>query len=993
MLLRFTFNCNALPLLGKQRKAKSHKPWIGFTVVNKASVRNNFLNSENLLTCDYFFNYLFPMKRLHIIALALLTAGNLQAQQFGGFPPSVKWKQINTDTARIIFPSAVGSQAQRIAAIIHKMTTLRPTPLGTNVRKINIVLHNNTTLANGYVALAPFRSEFYLVPGSDIFEFGANPWYQELAVHEFRHVQQYSNFNKGLSKAAGVILGEEGQSLFNAMAIPNWFWEGDAIHSETALTSQGRGRTPYFFNGYKALWKEGRQYNWMKLRNGSLKDYVPDHYQLGYLLVNYGYLKYASEFWGKVTSDAAAFKGLIYPFQQAVKRHSGVDYKTFRKQALEYYSHEVSRKRTDILKRETVTNYYFPQFIGNDSLLYLKSSYNSLPAFYLRNKSGEHKLRLKNISWEEWFSYRNGMIAYTSYEANARWSLIDYSSIYVYDIASGKQTQVTGKGKYYTPDISPSGKNIIAVCVNDTTQTFLQLLDLSGNVIKTIRPVDHANFIHPRFTDENSVVVTERLSNATMQMSRIHLETGKRDILIPPTSALIGYPFFYNGSVFFVSSAAGSDGIYALNLSDKKIFHIASGTTGYYYPSAHNDQLTWSSFTSNGLRIQENAASTNAGAHSRQQAWNEVTLPYPVAENTSNILADIPRQFSVSRYKQGSRLLNFHSWRPYYTDPEFTFSLFSDNIMSTFTNELYYRYNENETSHAFGFNSSYGGFFSMINAGLEYTLGRSVQTTTASYDLNQAEASMGFSIPLSFTKGRMYRFLNFGSDFVYNHTSSTRISKDFFDRTLKYFRHYVRWSHYLPQARQHIYPKFGYTMSADLRHLVANNFQGSLNQNAQWLLGAQLFLPSVKNHSIVLTGAYQRVDTMSFIFSNRFSMSRGYDNYYYRTMWRLSGNYHFPIIYPDLGFGNLIFVQRVRGNIFYDYSKVYSGFFHSTAVPVRNLRSTGIEIYFDTKVWNELPVSFGLRVSHLLDDGRNLPRDARGSNWFEFILPVNLIPD
>ncbi len=188
------------------------------------------------------------MKRLRILtSLLLLASIQINAQQFGGFPPSVKWLQINTDTARIIFPAAVDSQAQQISAILHKIMAERPNSLGSNLRKINIVLHNNTTLANGYVALGPFRSEYYLVPGSDIFEFGANPWYKELAVHEFRHVQQYSNFNKGISKLGSIIFGQEGQALFNALAIPNWFWVCDAVHAETSLTTQGRGRTPYFF--------------------------------------------------------------------------------------------------------------------------------------------------------------------------------------------------------------------------------------------------------------------------------------------------------------------------------------------------------------------------------------------------------------------------------------------------------------------------------------------------------------------------------------------------------------------------------------------------------------------------------------------------------------------------------------------------------------------------------------------------------------------------
>lgn len=34
----------------------------------------------------------------------------------------------------------------------------------------------------------------------------------------------------------------------------------------------------------------------MKLRNGSYKDYTPDHYMLGYLMTAYGYEKYRGGF-------------------------------------------------------------------------------------------------------------------------------------------------------------------------------------------------------------------------------------------------------------------------------------------------------------------------------------------------------------------------------------------------------------------------------------------------------------------------------------------------------------------------------------------------------------------------------------------------------------------------------------------------------------------------------------------------------------------------
>ena len=921
-------------------------------------------------------------KRCLPACFILLFAFRLSAQQFSGFPPSLKWKQINTDTVRIIFPSAIDSQAQRIGSIIHKIAAQHPNALGGTVRKINILLHNNTTFANGYVALAPFRSEYYLIPGSDVFEFGANPWYEELAVHEFRHVIQFSNFNKGVSHFASYILGEEGQALLNAVAIPDWFWEGDAIHAETQLTPQGRGRNPYFFDGYKALWRDGRNYSWMKLRSGSLKVYVPDYYRLGYLLVNYGYLKYGSDFWRKVTTDAVKYKGLFYPFQKAIKKYSGENYKTFRQQALNYYSHQITNKRTDDVSRKAVTDYRYAQFINRDSLLYEKSSYQSLPAFYIKDKNGEHKLRLRNITTENWFSYRNGWIAYTAYEPNARWSLIDYSSIYLYNIYSREERKITHREKYYTPDISPSAKTIVAVHVNATAETTLKLMDSNGKIIKTIQPDHHINFIQPKFIDENTIVVAERLPGSTMQLSTIDVTTGKREILIPSTFALIGEMVPFKGSVYFVSSAAGNNDIYSIRLSDKKIFKLTSGITGKYYPGVFNDSLTWSEFTSNGLLLRQQMQSIEQPTEINSNLWTEVQFPFDVAnaDTTTNMISSLNRKFPVSRYRQASHLFYFHSWRPSYYDPEFTLSVFSDNILNNFSNTIYYRYNQNETSNAIGFNSSYGGFFPVINAGVDYTFNRTLKDTTNLYEVNQLEENIGFNIPLNFTGGRMYRFLNFGSAFVFNQTKSSGGIKSVYDRTYQYLYHFITWSHYLPQAVQHIYPKFGYTFALADRSLLSQ-------KGFQFIGTTQFFLPSIANHSVVLTGSWQETDTLSRTFSNRFANSRGYSDYYFSRMWKLGANYHFPIVYPDFGFANIIFFQRIRGNVFFDFTKMYS----KNKLATKNLRSTGAEIYFDTKVWNELPVSFGFRVSHLLDNGFSM-QDRKGNNWFEFILPVNLVP-
>lgn len=929
--------------------------------------------------------------RISFLILSMVLWFNASTQQFGGFPPSTRWQQINTDTTRIIFAAPVREDAQRIASIIHQEAKKTGNPIGNKLRKVNIVLHHQTTLANGYVALGPFRSEYYLVPGSNLFQFGNLPWYEQLAVHEYRHVQQYSNFRNGLTNVFYVFAGEEGQALANSISVPDWFFEGDAVYAETALTTQGRGRTPYFFNAFKSLWTEGRDYSWAKLRNGSLKDFVPNHYDLGYLLVNYGYQKYGTDFWQKVTRDASSFKGLFYPLQSAIKHYAGVDYKTFRAEALNYYKKSVPQQTTT--KRETVTNYYFPLIIGQDSLLYVKNSYKTLPSFYLQDKSGEHRIKQKNISAEDWFSYRNGLIAYTAYSTHPRWSLKNYSDIILLNL-NGDERRLTKHEKYFTPDISPSGTKIAAVHINDTLETALHILDAqTGAVLQTMAAPEDVFYFHPRFIDEDNLLIGYRLPNATVSFHRLNLRTGNAEEILAPTAAVLGYPFISNGTIYFSSSVNGNDDIYSLDMISKKLIQLTNGQTGNYYANVSGDSLVWSHFTVNGLRIQKAALPSLNGKETSTAIFSQLKLPFAIASTTvgGNILRTPEKRFGVKRYSQTFNLFNFHSWRPYYEDPEASFTVYSDNVLNTFSNALYYKYNINESSHAIGMNAAYGGLFPVLISGVQYTFDRHLRsivggsTTPAriiSYRLNELEPYIGFYVPLNFTRGKMYKSLTFGSSFVFNKKNATGTYKDSlrFEKIV-YLSHTINWAHQLPKAVQQIYPKFGYAFSL--------NHKDQLDGRGYQFLGSgNLYLPTVfKTHSIVLSGSFQQVDTSIVLFTNRFANARGYDDYYFSRMWRGSANYHLPLVYPDWGFANIFYLMRICGNAFYDFSRVYS----NDKLRSHDFRSVGGELFFETKWWNQLPITVGLRLSHLLDNDITTSK-PKGSNVFEIVLPVSIIP-
>lgn len=934
------------------------------------------------------------MPRLLCFTFLMLSFSFSNSQEFGGNPPSVRWKQISTDTARVIFPEGRDSAAQRIASIVHYLAA-KNNSLGTKGDKINIVLQNQSTVSNGYVGLGPYRSEFLLTPSFNNFELGSIAWSDALALHEYRHVQQYNNFRTGMSKVMYYLFGEEGLAVAINAAIPDWFYEGDAVYNETVHTEQGRGRIPFFTNQYKSLWLDRKNYSWMKLRNGSLKDYVPNHYPLGYFLVNYGYEKYGSDFWKKVTQDAAAYKRLFYPFQQAIKQHAGVDYKTFRKQAFDHYklnsdmqiNQEAGAGEQKITNPTLsyVTNYFFPYQLDDGSVLYLKSSYRKRPAFVLKDNSGEHVLRIKDISLDDQYSYRNGKIVYSAYKPDIRWGWKNYGEIRIVDIKSGQQKKITSKTKYFTPDISSDGNKIVAVNYETDGKCELHLLDAgSGNLLKRIESSEINVFTDPKFIDDSSIVACARFNDGQMSLVRADV-SGSITRLTPSSYHVIGFPNVQNGKVYFTASFNGNDELFVVHLDGNRIFQVTNSGLGNYFVNASASKLVYSKFTADGYQLKEiNLDKVDVKAVD-QSVFESPANKFAVAredEFKSLLLTELPlRKFSASQYKKSTRLLNFHSWRPYYEDPIFTYTLYGQNILNTLQTELYYLYNQDEETNAVGFSTTYGAFFPYVSAGTEYTFKRTDTLNGLTRQWNQMDNRIGLNVPLNFSGGRFFRFLNVGSSYVFRFESNTGPTKDLFaENNFSYLSHFINYSQQVQTARQHIFPRLGYNFSLQYRHAI------SKYDSYQFFSSANMYLPGfISNHSIVLNGAFQQRDTFRLLFSNRFPYSRGYNEAYLSRMWKLGANYHFPIWIPDWGFANILYIQRIRGNAFYDLTRVYSRDKTITA----DQRSAGGEIYFDTNWWNQYPLTFGFRVSSRLD--ADLVTGQKGT-YFEFILPVSIIP-
>lgn len=928
--------------------------------------------------------------------LFFLFPGIVLSQNFGGNPASVKWMQVNSNTARVIFPEGLDSQARRIAAIIRLLDSTTLHTIGSNIRSWNVVLQTANTEANAYVRLAPVISELYMLPPQNSFANGSIRWDDNLVIHENRHMQQFSNFNHGFTKAFSFLFGQEGQLLANGLTIPNYFFEGDAVFQETLVSRQGRGRMPSFFNGLKALWLADKRYGWMLLRNGSLRKYTPDHYELGYPVLLYGYEKYGSDFWRKVTSDAVDFKGVFYPYNKAVQRYSGKKYTQFTKDALQYFREQtVAASGKDNFNfitpehKNNVTDYLFPQYVTDDTLVVTKQSYREVNSFYLIVKGKEEKIRVKDFVLDDYFSYNAGKIVYASYQSDPVRANRNYSVIKKLDIHTAEQIQLTSHSNYFSPDINADATEIVAVKVNPDGSSFLHRINAyNGTLLQEVPNTAHYFFTHPKYIDRTAVVTAVRNAAGQMALVKVDLMSGSIENLTEFSYAVLGYPTVKNGIVYFSKAdGAVADRIFAVSLSDKKLYRISENNNSVYQPAVNSKgEMIATAFTAGGHRLIRISAAFNNDKPATPQPAELQPPPGSDLFTLSHTLDNIvPGKMEITKYPKSFQLLNFHSARPFADDPEYGYTFYSDNILHSFHSEASYTYNRNEQSHAAGYNIVYSGIFPFVRGGVERTFSRKVSDTAGNvYNYNSTKLNIGWYTPFRFINGRTFTFLTLGAGFNSEFLPDRLERKQVKTEPLNYWNAYMIFTNRSRMARQFINPHWQQSMSVTYRNAY------TFSNNRKLVADASFSFPGLfASHSLVIDGAFQHRDTLPDYFSKTFSVARGYQDLNQRRMYKVGVNYHFPICYPDWGFGNIVFFQRVRINAFYDYGSSLTKFRDGSLREIKT-RSTGAEIYFDTKFWNALPVNFGVRYSRLLDDDL-LNRGA--VNRWEFILPLNIIPD
>ena len=946
------------------------------------------------------------MKKSKILIIILILAFNCANAQFfqtGQDPSSIKWKQINTDNFQVIYPEEFEVQAQRVSFVLEKVYKYGSNSLDFRPRKVSVILHTRTVNSNGLVAWAPKRIELFTTPNQQIY---AQDWLEQLALHEFRHLVQMDKIQSELPNLVKAILGEQATAIVVGAYLPFWFLEGDAVVTETALSHSGRGRMASFSMEYRAQLLEKGKYSFNKAYLGSYKDFVTDHYKLGYWMVGKSREQYGTNLWSDALQRIGEQPFSLTPLNSSLKKSTGQVtkqlYSSIFDNLTQEWKQDLKSRTIDSFSvvspsKKSYTQYLYPKIYHDSILFAYRTSINDIGRFVLINADkSEHVIYTPGTIFEESVSMTDNLIIWAENRTDLRWTHSDRSVIQVYNIESKTIHEIKPGNKLFSPVISPDLKSFAAVEVDPENNFFLSVFDLeTGKLNYRYKTPDNQYFFTPCWDEKGEKLYVVCLSSKGKYLALFDTKTQQLQELTDKTFANLKNPVYSKGKVIFSADFSGNNNLYSLDIESKIISQVASVPFGADYPSVDRsgNRLVFSNYNSNGYQlasIQLQNKNSNKEIKDIQLATDHLAENLAVQEkgvpdfsNSGSVV------YSAKKYSKLGHLFNFHSWAPAYIDINSYeirpgVSLFSQNKLGTAETKLGYDYDVTNRTGKYKLAFSYLGWFpeitTEISAGNQasnyYQITNTVNqnhqiigsdTTIQRFSWREITADLDVRLPLNLSKGKYSRVLYPEIKYSMVNTSKPDSTlRSIYPENYEALSYRIYFYNLLHQSSQSIMPKWGQEFDIIYRHTP---FVGSDLGTLSGIQSVIYFPGFSRNDGFKIYQGFQnkRFTQSSYNFANFVRVPRGFYGYQNNQMYSLAADYKFPVFYPDLSIGKLAYIKRIKSSLFYDYAwlsmptRDQNGTIYPNSLEMK-MKSLGIELTSDLHILRFFaPIEIGFR--------------------------------
>ncbi len=950
-----------------------------------------------------------------LILLLLLSAG-LEGQffEYGQDAGRLKWYQFKTPNYTVIHPAGVDSLARAFAFKLEHYYPNLGEALDHRHSHMPVVIHNESSFSNGVFVWAPKRLEIFTNPDPNGYY---QDWLTQLALHEGRHAVQIDKLNQGLTRGLSIL---GGQQVVGAMAVflPFWYLEGDAVDSETRLSYTGRGRQPSFEMELKAQMLDAdRIWSFSKATMGSYRHHIPDHYQLGYLMVRHGRRKYGNQFWVDFQQYAARRPYLLNPTYFSMKKYGLRSKNEFYREALtEYRDHwqlmAEDRTLTNFTRWSNqnlrhFTNYRFPHQVSPTMLLALKTSIDQIPELvYLGDQGQEQRIFRPGFLNSGRISYSRNYVVWDEFVPDVRWSNRNYSIIRRLDLGTGEVKNLGRRTRFFSPALSHDGERVAAIEQTATQHFNLVILRGDGSIERKVPSPGNRFLQQPAWTDADSAVVMLVSTPSGKSLYRYSLMSKQWKSLFDAGADDISTPVVKGNKIYFRATFSGIDNIYCFEGDQEEVYQLTSAPFGAFYPqiSADGESLVYSNYTSGGFEAVSMPLDQGVWTSLEDARNHDEQIDYEQTAAEMELLSR-PEQGDTleirsGRYYKILHLFNFHSWLPLYFDylnptldliPEHLpvspgVSLISQNRLSTAVSQLGYEYRDG--FHYFHSGIKLKGRYPVLNLYFDYGGDSDVLSFAPGDSILDVPSDLGITaqtyIPFRLNTGKYLTLIQPRID--YNYRRDIQYDEGLGDyRTGAHYLYYSLYAtSYLRKGARDILPRTGGTFSAGYYHAPFNHqVFGAVASG-----GLTVYLPGpLKHQSFRLTMVHQKqypVDMSHPAFINLISPPRGIHGVFGEVLTRYSADWVFPVLYPDLEIGSLLYLKRIRGALWTDYMTGKNVIVRTPNPHYedRVYQTAGVDLVVDVNI---LRIPFPLSLG-----GRLIYEPATGNVGLEGIFSVEL---
>ena len=935
----------------------------------------------------------------YILVTLVLTLGTLRASaqfySWGADPESMHWNKISGRKIDVIYPDTARTIAYRL---FHYVKAVQPDiGFGFNHGPMNIpfIIHPENFSSNGLVMWLPKRVEILSSPDVNGYSM---PWLKQLAAHEYRHAVQYNNINRGVVRFFSYLIGQQ-SSTIGLLFMPMWGIEGDAVVSETAMSSFGRALQPSFTIDYRAagdFTKGGK--NTDKWFCGSYRENIPDHYHIGYQVTAYANTKYDENIWNKIVRYAVRNPYVFATTAVAMKKYYNTNTNKLIRETfadLNAYWDSLpkvadSSTRIECPPQKSFTTYKYPLPYGDGKIISLKESLDFCSMFVMTSEEGGKERRIcrtGNVSTRPTIS--GNRIWWTEYRRSNLFSERVNSRLCYMDIGKRRPRTIHKYRNILYPtaidslelawvEYNPDGR--YSVIRGEIRRPYFRAEIPEGVEVHSLAYDNYTRRLYFIATSDDGMWIGRVNDDHTV--TRI---TQGAYITISNLRAA-------DGVLYFGSIASGKDEAHCYDLASGREYRISTSTYGSFSPAPTGDgRILMTTYDRDGYHLAQQRVvkdSANVVKPSRlpvnlvnppRKRWDVVNLDsvrFTPADSARLLKSNRSRHFS-----KFTHLFNVHSWAPASYDPfelseegQINFNLgatvMSQSLLSNAEGFLTWGWNPNEGSFYkgtiryyglgvnIGFSASYGGHQQMY-----YAYSYQLNEKTNQYELVFPEAPQlhkyynfqtSLLLPLYFQAGYVTRYLEVSA--VWNYSNGlvarvnnwkaggynvTNLAKIGFYEGMHMLQFGAGYQCTVRQAHKDFAPRLGYAVSLNYAFNPTDNQFSDLIS-----LYFKGYLPGLeRHHSISVALSYQtsvggfKSDSAASLLMFRSSrlVPRGFSvsEIESRDYVSTSVNYQLPIWYPEGGIPSILYFKRIRLNLGFDYASFDKPYFTATETGVK----------------------------------------------------------